>query len=359
MRERTDPFDRSSPFDFDERRKSGSSSEEELLDGGLPAFLAESADIARAGPVSGVGSAEDIRRGSVVMIPHHMRALTDPDLVHGLPVDSEITGAVPHDDFDFSPVGNGDGGAGPQGLTPPTFNRTFSAPLPNRVGFLRHPLSPSEDPLGCHSAHPPRQAPTSTSFSALGGPPMRTPTSYIPPTPPTPGISRSDSSTAPSETLETPMQTLSMELADSLQSAIQTLLHLSPPHLLDNAKEQYSGCTVQMPTTSLSALLTSMRSLNYFSANIHNIVNADNKQVSSNPADSGLLAAAANRKREDFDIGELLQNVADLMSGQASQAGVDLVLFHGDVGMKHISVNGDVEGLGYLLGHVSALYQVR
>lgn len=79
-----------------------------------------------------------------------------------------------------------------------------------------------------------------------------------------------------------------------------------------------------------------MRSLNYLAANVHALSES----------------AAPLRKTEDFDIGELVQNVADLLGGQAAQAGVDLVLFHGDTGIKHISVNGDVEGLGYVLGHV-------
>lgn len=80
-----------------------------------------------------------------------------------------------------------------------------------------------------------------------------------------------------------------------------------------------------------------MRSLNYLAANVHSLSES----------------SAPLRKLEDFDIGELVQNVADLLGGQAAQAGVDLVLFHGDAGIKHTSVNGDVEGLGYVLGHVS------
>jgi osomolarity two-component system response regulator SSK1 len=56
---------------------------------------------------------------------------------------------------------------------------------------------------------------------------------------------------------------------------------------------------------------------------------------------------------EDFDIGELLQSTADLLGGQAAQAGVEIVLFHGDVGIKHMSVAGDGEGLGYALSFVS------
>jgi hypothetical protein len=50
-----------------------------------------------------------------------------------------------------------------------------------------------------------------------------------------------------------------------------------------------------------------------------------------------------------------LQSTADLLSGQAAQAGVELVLFHGDVGIKHVSVKGDGEGLGYALSVVSGV----
>lgn len=162
------------------------------------------------------------------------------------------------------------------------FNRTFSAPLPTRVGSLRQP-------------------------------------------------SRSESTTDP-------WHSLSLELVDTLQTAIQTLLYVSPPHLLDNAKEQYASCAIQMPATSVSALFTSMRGLNYLSANLVPLIEGQGTGI---------------RTVQDFDVGELLQNVADQLSGEAAQAEVDLVLFHGDVGMKHVSVTGDREGIGYTIGHVS------
>ena len=59
---------------------------------------------------------------------------------------------------------------------------------------------------------------------------------------------------------------------------------------------------------------------------------------------------------DDFDIGEILQSVGDSLSGVASQAGVDLVLFHADVGMKHVSVRGDECGISYALSHVSTCH---
>ena len=70
------------------------------------------------------------------------------------------------------------------------------------------------------------------------------------------------------------------------------------------------------------------------------------------PHMSGILDNA-HKAPEDFDIGELLQSTADLLGGQAAQAGVEIVLFHGDVGIKHTSVSGDGEGLGYALSYVS------
>ncbi|WVF72156.1 hypothetical protein IAT40_006968 [Kwoniella sp. CBS 6097] len=223
----------------------------------------------------------------------NLRSTTVPLMHDGQPIDPEFTSAGPPiDEFNFEP--------------PPAFNRTFSSPLPNRVGYLRHPLSPVYDSVS--SAHPPISAVISEPPSTAKPPPST-------------------------------LHTVSLELADNLQSAIQTLLHLSPPHLLDNAKEQYSGCTVQVPATSLSALLTSMRGLNYLSAHAEALVEGPDHGPNM-------------RKGEDFDIGELLQNVADMLSGQASQKAVDFVLFHGDVGIKHVSVNGDGEGLSYALSHV-------
>lgn len=93
-----------------------------------------------------------------------------------------------------------------------------------------------------------------------------------------------------------------------------------------------------MPVTTLSALLTSMRGLNYLAANLGPLAQGQ---------------AGGVRSIEDFDIGELLQNVADQLSGEAAQAEVDLVLFHGDIGMKHVNMNGDRSGIAYVLSHVS------
>lgn len=286
-------------------------------------------------------------------------------------------------------------------LHPPIFTRSISSPLPSRVKHLRHPMMTTGG--GRRESHMSSSAgATRKSISANDVPHLSTSTA-------------SSGEPSPSdEAIVTPtaLQTLSLELADSLQSAIQTLLHLSPPHLLDSAKEQYSGCTVQLPTTSLSALLTAMKGLNYLSANVAELC-SDPSAVDQLPggviepapparpgmgqqsSSSGNSAGSSHSGRgsartsrhgsmtstvaapqigsmetslpaesfppraplassvhEDFDIGELLQSSADLLGGLAAQAGVDLVLFHGDVGIKHVSVRGDGEGLAYALSHV-------
>ncbi|KAH8106074.1 hypothetical protein BXZ70DRAFT_1004358 [Cristinia sonorae] len=153
---------------------------------------------------------------------------------------------------------------------------------------------------------------------------------------------------SPSSPVEPPLpemgnfHELSLELADSVQTIIQTLLQLSPPQVLDPAKEQLSACSLSIPMSSISAMFTALKNLNYMSANMANLIS----QGAESP--KGLDSAL----HCDFDIGETLQTVADSLSGMAAQAGVDLVLFHGDVGMKHVAVKGDECGISYTLTHV-------
>jgi osomolarity two-component system, response regulator SSK1 len=191
--------------------------------------------------------------------------------------------------------------------SPPRFPRAFSMPLPSQLGHLQNP----------------RRAPSSSA----------SPSSPIIDT--SPGFSQ--------------FHELSLELADSVQMIIQTLLQVSPSQILDPAKEQFSACSLSIPTPSMSAMLTSMKNLNYMSANMASFC--------TEPPDghSNSAVAGAMQRVNDFDVGEMLQSVGDALSGIAAQAGVDLVLFHGDVGMKHDSVRGDENGISYALSHVSYL----
>ncbi|RDX53606.1 hypothetical protein OH76DRAFT_1342864 [Lentinus brumalis] len=148
------------------------------------------------------------------------------------------------------------------------------------------------------------------------------------------------------------LQDLSLELADSVQMVIQTLLQLSPPQVLDPAKEQFSACSLSIPTPSISAMFTSMKNLNYMSANMTTFsVDAPASSASSTVPGRSRAEPGASAY-VDFDVGEMLQSVGDALSGIAAQAGVDLVLFHDDLGMRHVAVKGDESGLSYTLSHI-------
>lgn len=201
--------------------------------------------------------------------------------------------------------------ATPIPTSPPRLSRAFSMPLPSQLGHLKNPHRSAEE-----SPFPP-------------------PSPLVLSTPP-----------------NSSFHELSVELADSVQMVIQTLLQISPPHLLDPAKEQFSACSLSVPNPSISAMLTTMKNLNYMSANLSTFAD-DSRAPNYCPA---TIIPLQNQVQGDFDIGEMLQSVGDAASGLAAQAGVDLVLFHADVGMKHVSVKGDECGISYTLSHVGHFF---
>lgn len=146
-----------------------------------------------------------------------------------------------------------------------------------------------------------------------------------------------------------------MELADSIQLVIQTMLQISPPQVLDPAKEQFSACALSVPTSSMSAMFTAMKNLNYISANMSSFCEfpvtrpEEGQEATLTPRS----VAQEHNTHMEFDIGEMLQCVGDTLSGAAAQAGVDLVLYHGDIGLKHVYVAGDESGISFALSHVS------
>lgn len=181
---------------------------------------------------------------------------------------------------------------------PPRFARSTTTPLPSQLNQLQHPYR------------------TQRSMSFVAG------TAEESPTPP------SNSGTDSPHVRE-----LSYELADSIQMVVQTLLQISPAQVLDPGKEQFTACSLSVPTSSMSAMFTVMKNINYLSANMSSYFGGDGERI-------------------EFDIGETLQAIGDSMSGCAAQAGVDLVLYHGDVSLKHVSVYGDEASLRYAITQV-------
>jgi osomolarity two-component system, response regulator SSK1 len=194
----------------------------------------------------------------------------------------------------------------------PRFSRALSMPLPSQLGYLRNPHR--SDPTATRPSNP------------------RT-------------ITTVDSSR---------LRELSVELADSLQMIIQTMLQVSPPQLLDPAKEQFSACALSVPTSSMSAMFTTMKNLNFISANMSDLCSDRPSPSGSEEINGDEYPLSGTGARNDFDIGEMLQSVGDSLSGAAAQAGVDLVLYHGDdIGLRHVCLKGDENGISYALSHVS------
>ncbi|TFL00606.1 hypothetical protein BDV98DRAFT_593932 [Pterulicium gracile] len=195
----------------------------------------------------------------------------------------------------------------------PGFSRALSMPLPSQLHHLQNPYR-----------NTPSSPASSSTSSALG------------------------QLVEPNQLHE-----ISLELADSVQTVIQTMLQISPLQLLDPAKEQFSACSLSVPTASMSAIFTAMKNLNYISANIPTFCSPS---PATSPMDGTPFPHEADPSSQtslsDFDIGEMLQSVGDSLSGAAAEAGVDVVLFHGDVTLKHVYVKGKESGLSYALSHV-------
>lgn len=150
---------------------------------------------------------------------------------------------------------------------------------------------------------------------------------------------------------------LSLELADSVEMVVQTLLQISPAQILDPAKEQYAACSMSVPTSSVSAVLTTMKNLNFVSANMPELCAQSGRIIPQAQNDAPVSSPATRTQvtHSDFDVAEMLQNVGDALSGCAAQRGVDLVLVHADVGLRHVAVRGEEFGLSNTLTHVSEL----
>ncbi|ORX39892.1 hypothetical protein BD324DRAFT_597490 [Kockovaella imperatae] len=112
--------------------------------------------------------------------------------------------------------------------------------------------------------------------------------------------------------------------ADTIQSAAQLLLHLTPRHETNQ---------VDVPAASLGALLSTLRNLNYLCAN----------------ADACDGESQVTPDLRTFIVGEMLQRVGDILSGQAAQGGVDLVISDASDGRL---AHGDIQGASLLVTHI-------
>ncbi|KAF6762476.1 hypothetical protein DFP72DRAFT_1060721 [Ephemerocybe angulata] len=225
--------------------------------------------------------------------------------------------------------------------SPPRFSRAATMPLPSQLNQLLHPHR-TQRSASFWGPNAPDTLEEVGGSSASG---RATPTAST----------SSPSFSASGSGYESPhVRELSYELADSIQMVVQTLLQISPAQVLDPGKEQFTACALSIPTSSMSAMFTVMKNINYLSANMSSYFGEDAFSRLPGTPDGTLppLPPSPGLERIEFDIGETLQAVGDSLSGCAAQAGVDLVLYHGDVSLKHVSVYGDEASLRYAITQV-------
>lgn len=230
-------------------------------------------------------------------------------------------------------------------VSPPRFSRATTMPLPSQLNQLQHPYRTPRSTSFMGGYLSPRDLADESSSSGEHGTPNTDPST-----------SRS------SNGHESPhVRELSYELADSIQMVVQTLLQISPAQVLDPTKEQFTACSLSVPTSSMSAMFTVMKNINYLSANMSSYFGEEimARRASMGTPDTSLppLPPTPSLERIEFDIGETLQAVGDSLSGCAAHAGVDLVLYHEDsVSLKHVSVYGDEASIRYAITQVRAFF---
>ncbi|CAG8574392.1 42245_t:CDS:2 [Gigaspora margarita] len=138
------------------------------------------------------------------------------------------------------------------------------------------------------------------------------------------------------------LRTISDQLQQTTNLTMGILKQLSPSHLLTKPHEQLSACSISFPTASISAIYTTIKAINYISSHLGTL----SYLLFSDPTNPEIT----NVKRE-FDIGELIQHVADSLAGVASCANVELVVYHieYEYGLSHLNVIGDEAAFRHVL----------
>ncbi|SNX81550.1 related to SSK1 - two-component signal transducer [Melanopsichium pennsylvanicum] len=120
-------------------------------------------------------------------------------------------------------------------------------------------------------------------------------------------------------------------LPDMFRNAATMPLNLLRSLIPDNAlpgvnDEGLSASTLQVPITSFNALIEACKALEWLAAQASNLENSDKVSGSQRNSTTSLQQFEDNTDFAYFDYLQLLQKVADVVSGIAASRGIDLVL---------------------------------
>ncbi|KAI8333126.1 hypothetical protein BC941DRAFT_473777 [Chlamydoabsidia padenii] len=122
-------------------------------------------------------------------------------------------------------------------------------------------------------------------------------------------------------------QAITNEVHHAALMILTTLEQCSPSIILNQTQELLSACSIAVPTTSISAIQTTLKQLCHVNS----------------------LARPIELSCCGFDIGDLCQSVGDALAGLAATLDVKLVLYHSESGLHHTQVIGDEAALRHAL----------
>ncbi|ORX92634.1 hypothetical protein K493DRAFT_338710 [Basidiobolus meristosporus CBS 931.73] len=140
------------------------------------------------------------------------------------------------------------------------------------------------------------------------------------------------------------IKNMTTELRNATSMAIETVKQLSPPELLIKPQEHVSACSIPVPTASVSAVHAALKHVINLSSHltlINRLLFTEESTIEG--------AEQSDADAGEFDIGELLQSVGDMLAGTAAEAKVELVLFHADCDFHHRNVIGNEAGFRHVL----------
>ncbi|CEP09254.1 hypothetical protein [Parasitella parasitica] len=139
------------------------------------------------------------------------------------------------------------------------------------------------------------------------------------------------------------LSTVSQEIRDAALMVMATLEQFSPSSILSNTHELLSACSIAVPIASISAMNTTIKQACHISSHL-NLVARMLRQSLVEEQDK-----VKSYVSEEFDMGELIQNVGDALAGMSAKLGVHFVVYHTDNGLYYPNVVGDQDAVKHAL----------
>ncbi|KAI8057306.1 hypothetical protein BDF22DRAFT_653315 [Syncephalis plumigaleata] len=128
------------------------------------------------------------------------------------------------------------------------------------------------------------------------------------------------------------------EIRDTSRIGKAAILRLAPSTVFAaQSREHLAACSVPVPTASMASIDAILQHIEHLSRHLESLNNPNpSLSVTDNDKES-----SASDSLPQFDVGELLQRVGDMMSGCATSAKVEVVIYHAEAQICHRMVYGD------------------